>query len=232
MPDPVPSPSHPPVRSLSYPAAVIFRKPPALASAILFLTTASPPVALLVRPLDTTPHPASFRPTYRLHDLHNTLRPWSLVSSSNTHTTLVSCPSGDSCSTITAPSFQNLFSRERNHGSAVSSQRANNHCWWSEQSKDQRRPPQAPDVICTALHRTHLERHSRLSRTSPSLRGVLYYFTNCRQPFSSLFAQDSSSDVTEALAVLHCRENASKRCSIGHVTLRLWTKKATKQSRA
>lgn len=149
-----------PVRSLSYPAA-IFRKPPVLASSILFPTTASHRIASRrvashhLRPprltwprLSTAPDPASSRPTYRLHDLHHTLYPSSPVSSSHTPTTLVSFPSGDNRSTITALSFQNLFSREPDHGPAVSPRRTSNHWWWSEQSK---RP--APT---TRNHRRHL----------------------------------------------------------------------------
>lgn len=169
--------------------------------------------------------------------MHNTRCPRSLVSSSHTLTTLFSCPRrrkdspGHNCN------------RRPKTCSAVSSQRASSHSWWwSEQSKAQRRPPEeAPDVICTALHSTRLDRHSRLGRTLPSSpkvwlrnrttyltsrttstcpphgRVVFYYSTNCRQPFPVLFALGSSRDVTEALVIVHGRENADN--SVPLVTL-------------
>lgn len=135
VPRPRPRHSSQPPFAPSRTQQAVFRKPPALASSILLPVTAPHRTVILSRRIAlhhlASPGRASVLhiryPTYRLHDLHNTLYPSSLVSSSHTLDTLVSCPPGDSGSTITALLFQNLFSREGDRGPAVSPQRTSSY---------------------------------------------------------------------------------------------------------
>ena len=213
-----------------------------------------PPPASSLRPPHriTLHHLASIRyPTYRLHDLHNTLHSSSLVTSSHTIDTLVSRPSGDSRSTISALPLQNIFSREGDYGPAVSPQRTCSYWGWSEQSKSTAPTTGNPrrHLHCAALHPPDLNAHSRSLRRcgcgtdyllnvqerAPARcpnRGVFYHsrtVTSRSQPCSCQRVRATSR---EPLSIGYVRENANKGCSIVDVTLHHWTNKATKPSRA